>query len=81
MLHPHRILNPNLNRHELRERLVVRQADLSVSFRSLAMFTNVNGAVNLTSPLVEQNIRQQEARPHSECHKHYALIEPLTKPL
>jgi hypothetical protein len=54
MLHPHRILNPNLNRHELRERLVVRQADLSVSFRSLAMFTNVNGAVNLTSPLVAQ---------------------------
>jgi hypothetical protein len=48
MLHPHRILNPSPNRHELREPLVVRQADLSISSRSLPMFKNVNGAVNLT---------------------------------
>ena len=54
MLHPHLILNPSPNRHELREPLVVRQADLSISSRSLPMFKNVNGAVNLTSPLVAQ---------------------------
>jgi hypothetical protein len=54
MLHPHRILNPSPNRHELREPLVVRQVDLSISSRSLPMFKNVNGAVNLTSPLVAQ---------------------------
>jgi hypothetical protein len=54
MLYPHRILNLNPNRHKLSEPLVVRQADLSISSRSFPMFKNVNGAVNLTSPLVEQ---------------------------
>ena len=79
MLHPHRIPNPSPNRHELRERLVVRPADLSIFSRSLPMFKRVNGAVNLTSPLVEQIFAKREARPHSECHKRCALIEPLTK--
>jgi hypothetical protein len=81
MLHPHRILNPSPNRHELREPLVVRQADLSISSRSLTMFKNVNGAVNLTSPLVEQYIRQQEARPHLECHNHCAFGATNKTPL